>query len=152
MMAGAGSRRRAAAGGGGGDVITLSGETSSAFKFGSNATAELKCDNDGNIYKRQNGGTWNQVDTGTDWVRPAASAPGSYRCMFDTLTGDTSFHVGWGTSGTYYALTSDRWMYTYDNTPTGGGKSCTCHWHIDDGTTEQAGDVSYTMTADREDF
>ena len=137
-----------------GDVITLSGETSLAFAFGSNAIAELKCDNDGNVYKRQNGGgAWTQVDTGTDWVRPASSAPGSYRCMYDSETGDTGApFVAWGFSGTYYALTADRIMYVTDTTPTAGGKSVTCDWHIDDGTTEQAGNVAYTMTADREDF
>lgn len=152
-LSGMGVRRAAWGDAGGGDVITLSGETSTAFSFGSNATAYLRLKNNGNVYKQQNASSEVQVDTATDWVRPASSAPGSYRVMFDNETGDTTtFFVTWGTSGTYYALTSTRQMYVYDNTATAGGKSVTCDWHIDDGTTVLEENVSYTMTADREDF
>jgi hypothetical protein len=60
--------------------------------------------------------------------------------------------VSWVFSGTYYALTTNRQMYVFDSTPTAGGKSVTCDWHIDDGTTVLEENVAYTMTADREDF
>lgn len=135
----------------GGDTVTLSGETVTAFNFGANATAHFKVDNDGNMYERTNSGSWSQIDSSTDWVRPTSSAPGSYRTMYDSETGDTGFLVAWGFSGTYYAVSTDREMYTYDNTSVAGGKSVTCDFHIDDGSTEQA-TASYTMTADREDF
>ena len=150
MMAGAGTRRRAQ-GGGASDTVTLSGENSIAFKFNANATAYLKVDNDGNMYKKANAAAYSQIDASTDWVRPTSSAPGSYRTMYDSATGDTSYLTAWGTSGTYYALTSDREMSVYDDTSAGGGQSVTCDFHIDDGTTEQA-TASYTLTADREDF
>ena len=137
--------------GGGGDVVNLDGHTNTAFRFGANALAYFKVDGDGNMYMKDNVGSYTQIDSTADWVRPTTSAPGTYRTMFDSITGDTAFRVGWGFASTYYALTTDREMYVYDNTSASGGKTITMDYHIDDGTTEQATGV-YTLTADREDF
>jgi len=137
--------------GGGGDVINLDGHTNTAFNFGANAIAYFRIAADGNMYQQDNAAGFTQIDSTADWIVPEASAPGSYRCMFDNLTGDTTFRVGWGFASTWYALTSNRDMYVYDNTTGPGGKSITMDYAIDDGTTEQAS-ASYTLTADREDF
>ena len=136
---------------GSGDVVNLDGHINAAFRFGANALAYFKVDGDGNMYQKDNVGSYTQIDSTADWVRPTTSAPGSYRVMFDNLTGDTAFRVGWGFASTYYALTTDREMYVFDNTTSGGGKTITMDYNIDDGTTEQAS-ASYTLSADREDF
>jgi len=77
---------------GSGDVVTLSGETVWAIQFGGgNADAHLIIDNDGNVYKRSNFGTYTQVDSSTDWVRPTTSSPGLYEVRFTGLTGSALF-------------------------------------------------------------
>ena len=72
----------------GGDVVTLSGESVFNFSFGSNAFAWLKIDNDGNVYRQIGNAGYVQVDTLTDWVRPASSSPGAYQVRYTNLLGD----------------------------------------------------------------
>jgi hypothetical protein len=132
------------------DVVTLSGGSNNAFKFGANALAYFWFNSDGTVDTQDNTSSPIQVNASTDWVIPNGSAPGSYRVKYSSLTGDTSFFSG-TVGATYTALTSSRYFYVFDTTTTAGGKSATCTAHIDDGTTEQD-TGSYTMTADREDF
>ncbi len=131
-------------------TLTLSGETISAFSFGSDATAQVKVDNDGNVYRRLNNASWVQIDTGTDWIRPTSAAPDDYECRYTNRTGtDPTGHV----EDTWYALTSDFILTLVDTGPAPGGRTCTFTLEIRKGSSGSA-DVSgsYTLNAEREDF
>ena len=130
-------------------VITLSGESFTAFNIGADATAHFRVAANGNLYKKANEGSWVQFDTTDDWVRPASGAPGPFRVRHTDEVGDA--FTSWGVSGTYYALTSNRDMFIVDSTPTAPTKSVTMTWEIDDGADSQD-TGTFTMTADRDDF
>ena len=100
------------------DVITLSGETVTGFAiFPGDASASIKADNNGNVYKRTNGGSWTQVDTLTDWVRPAGSAPGLYQVRFTNLVGDAVSASA--AEDIWHALSSGDFIVTLTNTGVG---------------------------------
>jgi hypothetical protein len=71
-------------------TVTVSGEVINRSSLDPlDAYARLKIDNDGKSYKSADTGTpsWNQIDTGTDWVRPAGHAPGLYEVRYTSLIG-----------------------------------------------------------------
>ena len=73
---------------GSGDNLTLSGGTAADLEFGGIAGGGFRLDADGNMYRKQGYyASYVQVSSTTDWVRPAASAPGSYQARFTGLTG-----------------------------------------------------------------
>jgi hypothetical protein len=87
---------------GGSDTVTLSGETASRIVDNpADAYARIKVDNDGNMYKSQDGGStsWSQIDSTNDWVRPTTSAPGDYEVRFtsasNTPTSSTAAEDTW---------------------------------------------------------
>lgn len=131
----------------------LSAHSHSAFAFGSTATAYYKVSSNGNCYRQSNAAAQIQIHTSTNWVRPTTEAPGSSRVQQHSATGDTGFFVAWGAASTWFALTSTRQCYVYDNTPGAGGKSVTFTAVLDalgDATDTYA--ASITLSADREDF
>ena len=133
-------------------VVTLSGDTNSAFNFGANAVAFHFVVNDGTFDEKDNTSANVQIHSATDWIIPNGSAPGSYRVRHTSESGDTgSPWVPAGTINVYLPLTVTRGYKVTDTTPTFGGKSVTYTLQIDDGVTSQD-TGSYTLTADREDF
>lgn len=135
---------------GGAEVVTLSGETVSAFAFMSQATAECFFQASGIVQRRVNGGSLTQVDSGTDWIIPNGAAPGSYRCRHTGPSGD-AFNFVTAAVNVYSALTSQYEIQQIDNSPTAGGQSTTCTIEIDDGSVSQD-TGAYNVNADREDF
>lgn len=136
-----------------GDVITLSGETVNAFAFMSDARAELELRANGNMYRETNNAGAIQIDSATDWVRPASSAPGLYETRYTNLVGDllhagtSSGENGWRavSLGTYF------WVQQ-DSTPTAGGEDSTFDIQVREGTGPVIASFQYRLIADREDF
>ena len=96
-----------------------------------------------------------QINSGTDWIIPNGSAPGSYRVRHSAESGDTG--GPWTPAGvinTFLALTSDRAYCVTDTTTGAGGQSVSYTIDIDDGSTIQdsSSALGMTLTADREDF
>ena len=130
-------------------VVTLSGGSNTAFRFGADALAYFYLNADGTVDSQDNADAPIQVSPTTDWVIPNSAAPGSYRGKHSSITGDTT-RDGGTLSATYAALTTTKYWYVTD-TDAGGPYSITFTMHIDDGTTEQD-TGSYTLTATRENF
>lgn len=69
-------------------VVTLSGHTITAgVDYPGNATAVVRIDDNGIMYQIDDQGLA-QIDSSTDWVRPASAAPGPYQCRYTNYTGD----------------------------------------------------------------
>ena len=135
---------------GGGDVVTLTGDSNSAFNFGADATAYHYANSDGTFDERDNNSTPIQIHSSTDWIIPNGSAPGSYGIRYQNMTGDTGDYVGSITT-TYAALTANRYAAVRDTTTGFGGKSIDYDLEIDDGSVSQD-TGAYSLDADREDF
>lgn len=81
-------------------VVTLSGHTISGV-----TDAQLKIDNDGNVYEFETDpGSFVQIDTATDWVRPVAVAS-QFEVRFTKNSGDDP---DTGTMDAWLSLASDR--------------------------------------------
>lgn len=133
------------------DVVTLSGHSNSAFNFGADAIAQFKLDNDGNMYERDNGGAWSQIDTTDDWIRPASSAGSPYRGRYTNHTGDPLDGNTSQSEDTWQSTATDFIFSITDTTPLAATKTGNFDIEVDDGTTQQ--DIeAYTLHADREDF
>ena len=132
-------------------TVTLTGDTNSAFAFGSNATAYHFFNNDGTTDEKDNSSANVQINASTDWIIPNSAAPGTYRIRHTSATGDTGAFTPAGAINTYIALTTSRNYFVVDASPTAGGNSVTYTIEIDDGSVSQD-TGSYTLTADREDF
>lgn len=72
----------------------------------SSTTATLQLDADGDIMKSNAQGTAVTVDIG-DWIAPVSAAGGNYECRATILSGTLSG----GTTGTWQALSSDRFWF-----------------------------------------
>lgn len=132
--------------------VTLSGGTNIAFNFMANAVATFKVDNDGKMYSRDNGGSYGQIATATDWVRPATEAPGLYEVRYSNATGDTADISATAAEDQWQALsTGDFVINVTDTTPLPALKSAsfTLEIRLDGGPLLDS--ASYTLTADRED-
>lgn len=70
----------------GSGIVTLSGASFTSFNVNATATAQLTIDDNGNVYQWTNQGGTLQLSEGTDWVRPAAAAPGFYEVRYTNLT------------------------------------------------------------------
>jgi hypothetical protein len=80
-------------------TITLSGQEHTVISSTDPTAAELKWDQNGNVYTRDNVEAYVQIDTATDWIRPTDDAPSDYQIRYTNL--DTS-GLGSGTA-TYTA-------------------------------------------------
>lgn len=81
-------------------TVTVSGQTIS-----STTDALVKFDADGKVYEFETDpGSYVQIDTSTDWVRPVAAASGTFEVKFTLSSGDTPT----GTLGTWLSLDTDR--------------------------------------------
>lgn len=134
-------------------VVTLSGETITATPIGEDAHAYLKIDaGDGKVYAKVNTGAYTQIDSATDWIRPADAAPGDYEFRFTGLTGD-ALAFSTAVEDTWYPLSSGDFILRQTDITTGpGGKSSTFTVEVRKGSSGGAHtSASYTLAADRED-
>lgn len=133
-------------------TLTLSGESVSDFSFGSTSRAEFKLDANGNMYKKSGtGGSYVQIDTATDWIRPVSSAGVPYRTRY---TAHSGFALDGSTSqaeNVWHSTATNYFWVMVDDTPTGGVQTANFTIQIDDGTTVVASGA-YTISVDREDF
>lgn len=133
-------------------ALTLSGGSYNAFNFGANARVDIKVDDDGNVYRRNNLGSYSQIAAGSDWIRPASSAPGAYEVRYTNATGDTGDLAGTVAEDTWHPLTTSDfavWIVT-----TGvDSVSATFDIEIRNGNSGGADEsTSYTLSATREDI
>lgn len=134
-----------------GNVVTITGGTETAFRFGANARAEVRFMTTGFVNFRRNGTTNNNVNTTTDWIIPRTNMT-LFRVRHTAVTGDTGSATAAGAINVFISLgTVNRSYYVEDSTPTAGGRQAIFTIQIDDGTTVQD-TAFYTMDADREDF
>ena len=133
--------------------VTLSGQTIGAIAIDpDSAWARLKIDNDGNVYESEDSGTpsYVQIDTGTDWLRPADSAPADYEVRYTNLTGEALYAVTGSTAqDAWYALSGGDFILTQAclNVPS-SPQSSTFDIEIRKGSSGSALDsASYTLTA-----
>lgn len=132
------------------DVITVSGQTINDLRFSpTDSYARVKVDNDGNIYESKDTGTasWNQIDTGTDWVRPTTSAPGTYEVRFtgasNTPTSATAAEDTW------HALSGGDFII-YNSVTGVGVKTTSFTIEIRKGSGSVLDSASYTCRAEVE--
>lgn len=138
----------AAGAGGGGDTVTLSGEsTSISVTNPTDAYARIKIDNDGNVYESADTGSasWVQVDSSTDWVRPASSAPGTYQVRFTSATNTPTSSTA--AEDTWYALSGGDFII-YNSRTIVGIKSTTFTIEIRQGTGSVLDSASYSLFAE----
>lgn len=125
-------------------TVTLSGEAVSAVSA-SVATAQLKIDDDGKVYKQSNGGGWTQIDAVADWVRPISAAPGLYEVRFTNLTG-AALDSATALEDVWHSLSSSDFVMTQSR-----GASGTDGSTFDVEIRENGGSVlasaSYTLSA-----
>lgn len=133
-------------------VFTLSGQTVIAGTSGSQASARIKIDDDGNVYESVNLAAFSQVDTVTDHTRPVSASPGDVEVRYTNLTGD-ALASATAAEDTWHPLSSgDFILEQTDNTAPLGGNSSTFDIEIRLGSSGGAdASGSYTLTADRED-
>lgn len=134
-------------------VVTVSGGTSFAGGSWMDIYAYIKVDQDGKIYKKDGVGSWVQISTSTDWVRPVSAAPGDYYVRYTGATGDTGFLGGTTASGVWHPLATSDWqVWVYDDNALPGLKSVTLTIEIKLGSGGATLDTgSYILTAERED-
>lgn len=107
----------AAVGRGGVGVITLSGETASdSVADPSDATASLRFDTDGNVYKIE-GAVQTQVDTATDYIRPTANAD-RLQIRFTNLVG-TALTSSTAAEDVWHAISGGDFTLTQTRTTVG---------------------------------
>ena len=97
---------------GAGGVVTVSGETITSTQTDpDDAYARLKIDDDGNIYKSEDTGveSWVQIDTATNWLRPAGKAPGLYEVRHTSVTG-TALDFATAAVDTWHALSGGDYI------------------------------------------
>jgi len=138
----------------GGPKVTLSGETNTVGDAVAphDTFASLKIDADGNVYMGDavNGAaiSYTQVDTGTDWIRPAAAASSLYEVRVTSVDHNAGSDngSGWdvspGTDGDWFTLDTDRIWNT--NETTVGSYSTTFTVEIRRGSTTLAS-ASYAL-------
>jgi hypothetical protein len=70
--------------------VALTGELVNASSTNpATATAEIRVDQDGNVYKVINLGGDTQLSSTDNWVRPTSGAPGAYQVRFTNVVGTT---------------------------------------------------------------
>jgi hypothetical protein len=131
----------------GGDKVTLSGEaTFDSRTSPTDSYARIRIDNDGNVYESADSGSpsYSQVDTATDWLRPAGNAPGLYEVRFTSATNTPTFATA--TEDTWHSLSSGD--FTIYNSETGiGTKATTFTIEIRHNGGSVLASASYTLTA-----
>ena len=133
---------------GGGDVVTVSGDSRFDFRVSpTDSYARLKIDNNGNIYESGDTGiaNWVQIDSATDWVRPASSAPGSYQVRFTSST--TTPTSSTAAEDTWHALSGGDFII-YNSVTGVGIKASTFTIEIRLGTGSVLDSASYTLQAE----
>ena len=93
---------------GGSERVTVSGETISATALSpTDAIAGVSFQNDGTVDSLINSVS-NQIDVGTDWVRPAGAAPSSYEIRLTVSSGLAPNVPFSAPIDTWLALTTSR--------------------------------------------
>ena len=132
-------------------TLTLSGETIISSQIDpDDASARLKIDNDGNVYKSEDTGTpsWTQIDSAADWIRPAADAPDDYEVRYTGLTGD-ALTSGTAAEDTWHALSTGDFILVNTTVIVPGTQDSTFTIEIRKGSAGAAlVSASYTLTAD----
>jgi len=122
-------------------ALTLSGHTFAANSTSNPTTGSFIVDNDGNMYTQENASPVIQIDTATDWIRPADRSPGDYEVRYTSVTGDTANLTCTTAVDTWHPLSTNLAV---------GPKSCTFTIEIRKGSTGAAlVSGSYTLSADR---
>lgn len=133
-------------------VPSLSGNSNTASNSGANATAEFKVDQDGNMYERDNVGSWVQINTPRDWLRPTSQAPGDWRVRYTNAVGDTADLTVTAAEDAWHSLSGGDFILTLvDSTSGPATKTVTFDLELDRGGGTALESGSYTLTADRND-
>ena len=139
-------------------TLALNGGSHQADNSGANAVITLKFDADGNVYKKLNTGSYNQIDAGSNWIRPTTAAPDDYEIRYTNATGDTGEITATAAEDTWFAFqstspASDFEISVTDTTILAANKSATFDIEIRKGASGGADEsASYTLTADRSDI
>ena len=129
-------------------TVTLSGEIVNASATAATATAEIRVDQDGNMYKVLNLGSDTQLDSSTDWARPATGAPGPFQVRYTNLVG-TALDVTTTTSeDTWHALADGDFRLRHSRT-SDGSDSSTFDIEIRVGTGSTVASTNYSLIATR---
>jgi len=106
-------------------TVTVSGHTIATSVFDpADAYARLKIDNDGKVYESEDEGTpnWVQIDTVTDWIRPAALAPDDYEVRYTNLVNDPLYSVTDSTAeDAWYAISGGDFILVQRSTSAPAG-------------------------------
>lgn len=132
-------------------VITLTGATNNATSTGSSSSASLRVYSDGDVYFRDNGGSFVQISGATDWVRPTAQV-GNYEARFTNLTGDTGSFSANVSEDAWTDMATGFLLLTVTDTSDGPeSKSVTFDVEIrDKATNTTQATAEYTLTANRD--
>jgi len=132
-------------------ALNLDGHSFAANSTSNPTTGSFIVDNDGNMYTQENASPVIQIDTATDWIRPADRSPGDYEVRYTSVTGDTANLTCTTAVDTWHPLSSGDWTITVSDTNLAvGPKSCTFTIEIRKGSTGSAlVSGSYTLSADR---
>jgi hypothetical protein len=131
-----------------GGTVTVSGEVVTHL-VGSSGTAiaGIRFNSDGTVDKRV-GGTYTQIDSGTDWIIPNGDADSTYDVSYTGASGTWSVQAS--TEGTWTNLGADRLYYVTATGGTGIPKSITCTFNIRKDGGSVIDSASFTCTATSE--
>lgn len=128
-----------------GTKVTLSGEPVSAVMINATAQAAIRIDDYGNMYLQKNFGSYAQVDTATDWVRPASKAPGLYECRYTNHSGDPVSATK--AEDTWHTLSTSEFIVSISMTAEGTkSASFTLQIRLNGGPVLASGSYSLTAT------
>lgn len=127
------------------ETVTVSGETIEHGSGGGGAYAGVRFNLDGTIDKRE-GGTYSQIDTATDWVRPESVYAGTYHLRWTQTSG--SVGVSPFAAGVWTAMSGGPHEW-YEVEVGGSIDSCSITIDVsDDGGTTTLDSGLFQLTAD----
>ena len=126
-------------------TVTLSGESVSDSQTAPTAaSAAIRIDQDGNVYKITNTSGTQQIDTTTDWIRPSTVGKAIYQVRYTNKTG-----VGNPTATTaediWHIIGNGDWTITLATTS--GTVGCSFDIEIRLGTGATLASTSYSLSA-----
>lgn len=129
------------------DVLVLTGGVRpTCDRAGGISIYDLKFDNDGLVYEKCSPGSFVQIDTSADWIRPVDDAA-DFQMRFTNLTG-TGFSST-ATENIWRSMATDFVLTCADNNAGGGGNSATFTIEVRFGTGPTLASASYTISANR---
>ena len=131
-------------------VVTISGESGISDSVGSGtAFAGIRVNTDGTIDKRE-GGTYTQIDTATDWVRPTGRASSTFDVRANIVSEtEDGFNAGLSDLfGTWLPMSTDReWVVTEATTGFTSTGTLTLLVRYNNSATLDS--ANYSMSADK---